>query len=446
MKKMTVPASNIVFCFLYLILIFCNYVSDTILTKLILFIIAYIFFAIYCYKKLKKIKYLLSSPGFIYGSVFLPYVVFALIMFIVDGYKSRIHFFVNNKITMLSTTTIYLYIYLILLILLTIFNCVKKYEVKDMVKTLEDKLKGIFTKVTFLDILTMIFAFLNLFKLLSYGLSFFDLSTLQKRAVLGGEFVHYINIYMMIYSLMVTLHFVKEKSNKKIMFFRILFIVMYWAVFLTCERRIFVAYLIGFIILFCSKFDKIKVKSVLAGLLVVVLLLLSASFRGNITFSNHDFKDVLYMSLTEFVCTYSISNYYVNNIDSLELMYGETYTKSAFLSLFPRAIAPNKPVELGAQFAEELNLNVAYSYNPVAEAILNFGYGAIVFLPLLILLLVLIANKLYKFNVLMPVILSAFSLDFYRGQFANYFFDSVMCFVVIFLIFNINYTGVRKKG
>lgn len=438
---------NLVFSLIYCLLLIVVNLSDNLPIMLLLFIISYVFFFIYSKIKLEKVKYMLSSPGFIYGSVFVPYVIFAVAMFIADGYQSRIHFFTNNLYTMILTTKMYLNIYLILLLILTLFNMIKKFDIKEMVITLESKIKKLFYNITLLDLFCMVFALLNVYKLLSYGLSYFSLSTLQKRAVFSSEINHYINVFMTLYSLIVTIYFVNDKNNLKkgVMIFRILFMVIYWGIFLTCERRMFVAYLVGFMILVISKVDRVKIKNIVITSVTIILLLLSASFRGNITFGKNDPRDVIYMSLTEFICTYSVSNYYVNNIEHLDYAHGETYIKNSFLSLFPRVLVPNKPQELGTIFKKKLNLNVGYSFNPIAEGVLNFGKYAVIFVPIIIALIVLISNKMYKFNVLMPVIISSFSLDFYRGQFANFFFDSVFCFVFVFIIFKLSIKNSKVK-
>ena len=430
---------NVIIIFLMLGLSIINYISSSLILKLIIICIAYLVFFVYCKCKLHTFKNMISSPAFIYGTIFVPYEAFAILMFIIDGYSPRIYYYTFNKNTMLLTSTYYNYIYCITISLFALLNLVKKIDVQHEMKKTYKKLINIFKKINIIDVIVLFLAIHKVLSIVIYGVGFFDLTTSQKRAILNNSWSHYANLFMVIYSLLISYYYLFITSEKKkSMLFRILLCVMYWGAFLTCERRIFTTFLIGFIIMFFSKY-KLKLKYILCIIMMTIALLLSAAYRGNITFQKSDPRDVIYMSLTEFYLTYSISNYYINNINNINTINGESYIKTSILYLFPSFIVENKPQELAYQFYKNMKTNTGYSFNPVAEAILNFGKFAIIFVPLLIVLIVVFSNRLVNFNFLISIIIMSFSLDFYRGQFANYFFDCVFCFIFIFLIFKVSY-------
>ncbi len=116
------------------------------------------------------------------------------------------------------------------------------------------------------------------------------------------------------------------------------------------------------------------------------------------------------MSTTEYYCTFSITNAYI--VNPPELQYGKTYLYDTFSKFFPRAIFPNKPEDLSKQFKDEYNLKVGFAYNPVAEGILNFGKYVILFLPILLVFITIMANKLGRLNILNYIIIAISSFDF----------------------------------
>ena len=436
---------NVLFSVLYTIMMVINYFLCDLISQIVLLVFTYLLFLVYCKKKLKSLNLMLSSPAFIYASVFIPYVLFAIVVFIVNHYQPVIHYYKINTETMTNTTTFYIYVYLITLILLTISNQIKSLNIKDGISVKFSKLKSFFNKINILDVIIVFFSIYNLYKVLSFG-NFLSLTTLQKREITNSEVSHYVNLIVMIYSLLLTCYYINNNyEKKKLMIFRIIFTILYWIIYITCERRIIVTFLLGFIILYAARLVKIKLKNVLIFILSVIALLLSASIRGNVTLNNHKTEDVVFMSLGEFYLTYSISNYYVEQINNIDYEYGKTYVVSSFYSLFPSFLVSNKPEGLANKFEKDHNLNVGFSFNPVSEGIINFGKYAIISVPFLIFLIIIISNKIYKFNVLMPIIISMFSIDFYRGQFSNFFFDSIYCFVILFLIFNINHTSKYRK-
>ena len=208
---------------------------------------------------------------------------------------------------------IYINIYSIFNILSFTFNKIKPIDMKTRVDNLKFKTMSLNNTLTIYDFIALFSTLYCLIKLILCGTSFFGLSTLQKRDVLNSGISHYINLYVIVYSLFLILPFLFKNQKKNFAFYtRVLNIAVYWCIFLTCERSVFVAFLIGFIMLFVTKLNKIKLKHILMITFIFVMFLFSAATRENISFSNHKINDVLYSSTTEYYCTFTITNALLN--------------------------------------------------------------------------------------------------------------------------------------
>lgn len=437
--------TNGVFFYICLItLLINNLLVNTLVGQVILLTLLYVLFLIYVKKKLKRFTYAFASPAFIFLSVYVPYCLVPMIMFILGNYSTKMTYFSVSTAGMIETSRIYIIIYIVLLMLVALFNLLKKYELKDEINKVSKKTNIFFSSLNVFDVIVLFFTIISVAKILSCGLSFFSYSTLQKRSVLHHSLKHYVNLLLLIYSLIIFLYYTQDRKYKSnIMYIRVVSIIIYWAIYLTCERRIFVTLLVAIIMIYFCKDKVLKLGKVFIIGCSICILLLSAAYRGNIKFGKYAIYDVMHQSLGEFIYTYYISVYYTDNIDNINTLNGESYIKNSFMSLFPSFIVNNKPQEFSTQFKRELNLNVAFSFNPIAEGILNFGKYVIYFEPLIIALIIYFANKLYKFNPMVPLLISSFALDFYRGQFSNFFFDIIYCIVFVFLIYKISYF---KKG
>ncbi len=438
---------NLISIFVSFLIILINTVKDyNIKLRLVLYLLYFGFIIIFSIKRMKSLKNCFFNINFIYGCVFFAYSFIGPLMFVLDNYSPRFYYFNYNQTTMNEALKIYINIYSIFNILSFAFNKIKVIDMKSKVDNLKTKTMNLNSELTIYDFIALFSTLYCLIKLISCGTSFFGLSTLQKRDVLNSGISHYINLYVIVYSLFLVLPFLFKNQKKNFAFYiRVLNIAVYWCIFLTCERSVFVAFFIGVIMLFATRVNKIKFKHILMISVIFVAFLFSAAIRENISFSNHRINDVLYSSTTEYYCTFTITNALLN-YNPEELSYGKTYYYDSFTKLFPSFILPNKPKDLSQQFKEKNNLNVGFAFNPVAEGIINFGiFGATIFVPMLMFLITSIAERMGKINILYYIIVACYSLYYCRGAFSNFFFDILFCYIVIFCIYKINFLGGKNE-
>lgn len=446
MKRKAIFINFLAIVISFLTVLINNTQDLSINSRLVLFILYFMLIVIFSIVRMKGIKNCFFNINFIYSCVFFAYSFIGPLIFVIDNYSPRYYYFFYNTATMNQALQIYVNIYIIFNILSFTFNKIKVIDMKTQIDKLKAKTLNLNNTLTIFDFLALFSTFYCLIKLILCGTSFFNLSTLQKRDVLNSGISHYINLYVIVYSLFLVLPFLFKNQKKNFAFYvRIFNISIYWAIFLTCERSVFVAFLIGFIMLFATKLEKIKLKHILTIIFIFVLFLFSAAMRENISFSNHKINDVLYSSTTEYYCTFTITNALLNYNGKLN--YGKTYYYDSFTKLFPSFILKNKPKDLSQQFKEQNNLNVGFAFNPVAEGIINFGtIGATIFVPILMLFITSIAEKLGKINILYYVIVACYSLYYCRGAFSNFFFDIIFCYITIFCIYKVNFLGGKNEN
>lgn len=426
---------NILFSLIFTLFIIINKVTMnnncTLVFKILLDLLVGVFFVIFSFIRLKSFKNMYRNIYFIYGLFFFIYSIIGCVIFVLDNYSPRFYYFKINEGILVQTLAIYINVFCIYNIFICIFNRIK---IIDFDKALnKNGNSNIISNnmIIFFDIIAIVMALWNLYKILKCGSSFFSLSTSSKRLIIDSGVSHYINLFMIVYSLYISLIYITKKGGYKNKL-SIFSIVIYWLVTLTCERRMFVTFLIGFIFIMLYKFEKIGFKKLIIIVLTFILLLFSAAIRDNVKFSNHKFIDVLYSSATEFYCTFMISDAYV--YDKHELEYGKTYIVDSLSKLLPQAILTNKSEDLSFKFKKEYNTNVGFAFNPVAEGILNFGNFAPIMVAIIMFLICLFALAISKKNILYYIILLTFSLDFCRGAFSNVFFDTIFCYVLIFVL------------
>lgn len=430
---------------LYLLIILINYISDgnTLINSICLQSVSGIVFFIIMLVKLNGVKNCIQSVEFIYGSIFWVYSIIGSIIFSLDNNIPRYYYFKMNSETMNETLKIYIYIFSIYNLICFIFNKYKIRNIDISIKKMDERVKLFEDRFIIFDLIAVSAMILSLYKLASFGMSFFNLSTLQKREVLNNGFTHYISLYMVVYSMYVIVMIILKSKKNIIYNTRVIIIGIYWGIFLTCERRMFVIFAVGSLMIALYAIRKVKIKNSIIIGSVIVLLSISTALRTGIKFTQKNIMDVVYMSTTEYYCTFSITNAYI--VNPPELQYGKTYLYDTFSKFFPRAIFPNKPEDLSKQFKDEYNLKVGFAYNPVAEGILNFGKYVILFLPILLVFITIMANKLGRLNILNYIIIAISSFDFCRGPFSNYCFDLIFMMILAILIFNVNYGEKRVK-
>lgn len=434
--------NNILFAIIFFIIILINrYINNTscnLLLMIYLDLISGILFFLCSFLKLKNFKELFRSIEFMYGISFFIYSIIGSIIFVLDNYIPRFYYFRISESIMAKTLSIYIYTFCFYSILCFGFNKIKYTDFDSIIEKSSKTQK--LSRINFIifDMIAILAIFMNLTKILKYGSSFFLLSTASKRSIINNGISHYINLFMIVYSLFLTFIMISKenwKKNKDIVL-NIIIISLYWLITLTCERRMFVTFFIGFVFILLYKVKKIKIKDLLVFIFIIIFLLFSAALRDNISLKNHSLVDVIYSSTTEFYCTFMISDAYVAN--QHDLLYGKTYIVDSISKLFPRFILKNKSEDLSFQFAKEYNTNVGFAFNPVAEGILNFGKWAPIGVSIIMLIITSIARKLINKNILYYIVILTFVLDFCRGAFSNVFFDSIFCIVLIFLLFKVS--------
>ena len=80
-------------------------------------------------------------------------------------------------------------------------------------------------------------------------------------------------------------------------------------------------------------------------------------------------------------------------------------------------------------------LNVAFAFNPVAEALWNFSIGSLIILPLILAIYVVITDKLVKKNVHISILFLGSIFEFCRGTMATFIFQMVIS-IIIYLMFS----------
>lgn len=437
---------NFVACFLFIIIYGINIIminnEENLINFIILDIILGVLYIFLHYRKLGSLKDLYRNIEFIFGLCFFIYSIIGSIIFVLDDYSPRFYYFRINEIGMCKTLSIYISVLSIYGFLCFFLNRIKKIDYDKMI---ENNIIKLYTKKSinvFFDLLTLFATVANVSKILRYGSSFWSFSTGMKRTILNSGISHYLNLYMVVYSLYIVLKMIKLKEKKSSMKFQIFFTSIYWLVFLTCERRLFVTFFLGAAFILLKQVNKIKFKSIFIFICLIFIFLFSAAIRDNISLRNHSLIDVIYSSSTEFYCTFMISEAYVQNPP--ELTYGKTYIIDSLEKIVPRGIYSNKSLDLSMRFKEQYNTNVGFAFNPVAEGILNFGDYAPFFVAIIMILITSFAHYMCKKNILYYIIILAFSLDFCRGAFSNLFFDILFCFIIIFIIYNVT-MGKKEK-
>lgn len=131
-----------------------------------------------------------------------------------------------------------------------------------------------------------------------------------------------------------------------------------------------------------------------------------------------------------------------------EYKFGYTYTVLPIQVAIPRAIYPNKPQTLGAEFIRKIiDTNQGYAYTPVTEAFINFGYiGPFVIFYLLGLFLnklvreVQVRGASFKY-----MIIFAYCFDFCRSEFSSVAYSFLIIFITYKIISAI-VGGKRRLG
>lgn len=424
------PKINLIGVYTFLVItFFFNFVFKLNIPQLLtVYLVSYIIFIFLAFVKLKKFKNLILSAEVIFETVFFVYSVMAAFMFVLDGYKPRVDFFLIDYDTILKTLYLYFNINCIYIILVFLFKGPRYIEMKDEIRKIT-----IFSnkKVDIWDIIALVLVAYFLYLHFRNGLSIFSTYIRDLRNIVNSGINSYIYIYMIIYSFVKIVNLVysdKRRTLKNILV--IILVVSFWGISLLTDRRNIINLIIMLVMAFFTKNKKVGLKKILMIVMVLLVFLSFGFFRTGATFDKNDINEFVYMSTGEFILSHYVSEYYINNHDNL--LYGRTYYFDTFTKLIPRVFYPNKPEDLSMLFYKEANTNVGFAFNPVAEGIINFGIiGSMIVVPVVIIFYVFLAYKLAKRNVLNYIAICAYSINIFRGFFAN---TAFALFVMVILI------------
>lgn len=422
---------KIFFLYLYIILLFIiNIFNFKLELLLIFFCITYILYIIFSLLKFKKIKHLFLSSDFIFESVFFVYSIMAALMFIIDDYKPRVDFFRIDYDTIYRTLKLYLNINIIYIILDLLLNGPAS---KDFNKSISNYCSNVNYKIEIWDIVALFCSIYFLYLNFRNGFSILFTNNRILRTLIYSGINVYIYLYMITYCSIRYTEFMYIKKITKKYFLIFIITIPFWLISLLTDRRNIINLLIILTMVLFSKLKRIKVKLLLKILFVILIFLSLGYFRANDSFSKDRYRELFYMSNGEFILSHYVSEYYINHKSTL--YYGKTYFVDTFTKFFPRFIYKNKPIDLSEKFYKDAKTNVGFAFNPVAEGLINFGeFGSILFVPLTIYFYVFLANILQKKNFFNFLIVSGYSINIFRGFFANSIFAIVFMCVVVFLM------------
>lgn len=428
---------RLLFFLIYIIIFLSSMLfCDTIVGYLIMFFVVYILFFIQTYKSLGSLKKMVMSFEFILATVFFVYAVPCSILYVMDGYKPRIQYFLIDDNSIYLTLKLYYSIFCIFLTLITMFGGIRSLDDYTNNRYQNIMYKNRFDIFDLFAFIIFIYIFYLYFR---NGFSIFSIYFQDLRKMIQGNygnFLGYLYIYMIAYSSNNIYKIINRDKSKRIMYkevFVVVLLILFWGLSLLTDRRNFVNLGVMLILTYFYKLRKINIKVIVSTLTVIVLLLSISYFRSGTT--KKDFNNVFFLSTGEFVLTQYVTNYYINY--DYDLRYGKTYTIDVITSFIPRRIYKNKPILLSQEFKNQAKTNVGYAFNPVAEGIINFGYkGAMISTPIILLLYVKLAYYVSKKNFLYYIAACAESINFCRGIFSVSAFSLFLMIFITKFMFN----------
>ena len=188
------PKINLIGVYTFLVItFFFNFVFKLNIPQLLtVYLVSYIIFIFLAFVKLKKFKNLILSAEVIFETVFFVYSVMAAFMFVLDGYKPRVDFFLIDYDTILKTLYLYFNINCIYIILVFLFKGPRYIEMKDEIRKIT-----IFSnkKVDIWDIIALVLVAYFLYLHFRNGLSIFSTYIRDLRNIVNSGINSYIYIY-----------------------------------------------------------------------------------------------------------------------------------------------------------------------------------------------------------------------------------------------------------
>lgn len=389
----------------------------------------------YCYLQCPRSAILITSAEIVIPFIYLMYSIIAPIFFIVEGKSLADRFFYISKDTMQKTCLLYLIVYVVFLLCLFLKNSGKKINRKQ-VDWLKQYPYGLVP--LWCDLIAVAIIIYYIIRVCMAGTSWTTLDTLSKRELVSSEYISYLNIYMVAYTNKLVITWLIKKKKSNIQTVRLIIPISFWIIYLyVTSRRYFLMVLPAIIMaLIASEYSQKLSKKWLAigGGSVIALLTLGAR-RAFLKLSKLSLVYYLHNTFAEFIYTYYTSCFFVGH--SYELQYGKTYILDTLTQWIPRFIYSSKPLDMSIRFWNMAHTNVAYSFSPIAEGLYNFGWGAVIAVPIVLLLYVELTNYVIKYSSVLYLTFLANFVGFMRGNVSNCVMDLIMI-TLLMMIMNIN--------
>ncbi len=379
-----------------------------------------------------------TSIETIYLSVSFIYSIMASVQFKLDNGSQRVWYFAITEDLMRKTLNLYLQIFMLFVLLLFLFG-----HPKNNFGKIDEKLIVVKNarKMLLADIIAILctsfffyFGIKNINQLLS---SYRDFRRSMK---FSGQ--QYVWLYMMAYTISflsgtsVDHTFLLKRSN----FFRLAIIASFWGVSILSDRRHIIPVIIAVFLMVMSQNKTIDPKYIIRFAIIVVFMMIYAVVRLGLSVGGVPIQTLVYTMCGEFILTQYVTCYYISHPVS-ELLFGKSYVWYTMTKAIPRLFYSGKPLDLSLTFYNEvIKSGSAFAFNPVAEGLINFGGFSVFVTPIIIYLFMQIGVKIGKKEPLFYFIICAYSLDFFRGEFANCIFDVVFLYLCVKF-----FSGTRVK-
>ncbi len=403
---------------------------DLIIACVIGEVVFFLIWSFYCYVKCPRTAILITSAEIIVPLIYLVYSIVAPIFFVCEGRSLADKYCYISEDTMKKTCLLYLGIYFLFLLLLFLFNAGKRLSERksDWIKKYNYESPSIFW-----DFVALIIIFYYIARIIAAGTAWANMETFDKRASVSSEYIAYLNIFMVAYTNKLVITWIINKEKRTYFYtLRLIIPIIFWIIYLNVtSRRYFLMVLpaIFMSLIAAQGKEKVEKKYLCFGGIAVISLLIMGAKRLSLTLSKSSWIYFLHNMFAEFIYTYYTSCFFVGH--NYKLQYGKTYILDTLTQWIPRAIFPNKPLDMSVRFWNMAHTNVAYSFCPIAEGLYNFGWGAILVVPVVLFMYVKMANEFRKYsNVLYLTMVGCF-VGFMRGNVSNCLLDYFMITIIM---------------
>lgn len=420
---------NVIFYALLIILHIVIYKNETIQNYQICTMIIIIYFFISTFNNKESLLKNVFNPFFLCLVILWMYGSFCIFQFIIDEKIPRIYFFVINENNMLLYAKAIFYI-------ITIYSgLILLFKNKSWNCHLSDTNVNV-RRFNLADIFALFITLYYFFMALIEGFFSFSLSAQDIHAQYDTDSAKYISLVMITYFVINHDSIFIFNRNRKVSYryiFSNLIFILFWGSMAFIGRRMLFICVFTFIILKIHKLgEKFSFNSKILIAILIVLLFSIALFRNEVD-SDVNIADYFYYLFGEFILVGYVTIPFLTW--KRNFLYGTTYLKNVLYSFVPRKIFPDKPLSLGSQFKQMYDLNVAFAFNPVAEAFWNYSWFAVILVPILLILFVTCIKQIAKRDELFSLIFYGSIIDFCRGTMATFVFQTIILFIAYKVVF-----------